>query len=29
VIFDVPKGAKIVKLELHDSAFSVGVVLTV
>lgn len=27
VIFDIPKGAKIVKLELHDSAFSGGVVV--
>ncbi len=29
VIFDIPKGAKIVKLELHDSAFSGGVVVNV
>lgn len=25
IIFDVPKGTKLVKLELHDSAFSGGV----
>jgi hypothetical protein len=29
VIFDVPKGTKIQQLELHDSAFSDGVTVTV
>ena len=29
VVFDIPKDAKIVKLELHDSAFSGGVVVNV
>jgi len=29
VVFDIPKGAKIVKLELHDSALSGGVIVNV
>ncbi|WP_460525889.1 DUF4352 domain-containing protein [Flindersiella endophytica] len=29
VVFDVPKGTKIQKLELHDSAFSDGAIVTV
>jgi hypothetical protein len=29
VIFDIPKGAKIATLELHDSIFSGGVIVTV
>jgi hypothetical protein len=29
VVFDIPKEAQIVKLELHDSAFSGGVVVNV
>lgn len=29
VVFDIPKDAKIVKLELHDSSFSGGVVVNV
>lgn len=29
IVFDIPKGAKIVKLELHDSGFSGGVVINV
>lgn len=29
LVFDVPKGAKIIKLELHDSPFSGGVVVDV
>lgn len=29
IVFDIPKSAKIVKLELHDSPFSDGVTVTV
>jgi hypothetical protein len=29
IVFDIPKDAKIVKVELHDSAFSGGVVINV
>lgn len=29
LVFDIPKGAKIVKLKLHDSPFSGGVNVTV
>ncbi|MFG1920658.1 DUF4352 domain-containing protein [Cryptosporangium sp. NPDC048952] len=29
IVFDIPKGQKLVKLELHDSAFSGGVEVTV
>ena len=29
VVFDIPKDGQIVKLELHDSAFSGGVVVNV
>ena len=29
IVFDIPKDAQIVKLELHDSAFSGGVVVNV
>jgi Domain of unknown function (DUF4352) len=29
IVFDIPKDATIVKLELHDSAFSGGVVVNV
>ncbi|HEY0359402.1 MAG TPA: DUF4352 domain-containing protein [Mycobacteriales bacterium] len=28
IVFDIPKGAKLTKLELHDSAFSGGVTVT-
>jgi hypothetical protein len=28
VVFDIPKGAKLTTLELHDSAFSGGVTVT-
>jgi hypothetical protein len=29
VVFDVPKDAKITRLELHDSPFSGGIAVTV
>jgi hypothetical protein len=28
IIFDIPKSVKLVKLELHDSIFSGGVLVT-
>ena len=29
IVFDIPKGARIVRLELHDTAFSDGVIVAV